>query len=157
MITRYYKPNDPINKDGIAIDDSWPQDVQQMQRGLAAKNGYLPLVEVGKCETSPFEHSTFDIKKTEDERGNPIYRRTWRTRKIEVHLSMPLMMKYLESMGALEDAMKAIYSDSALSDWWVNKRTFVKGSKEAKYLSRVLNLPEATIEDMALVCREVRK
>lgn len=157
MITKYYKPNDVANKDGISIDDSWPQDIQQMQRELATKNGYLPLVEVGKCETSPFEHSTFDIEKAEDERGNPIYKKTWKTRKIEVHLSMPLLMKYFESMDILEESMRAIYSDSALSDWWVNKRTFVKGSKEAKYLSKMLNLAESTLEDMALVCREARK
>lgn len=157
MITRYYKPDDPVNKDGIAIDDSWPTTVQQMQREIAKKNGYLPMVEEGENCTSPFEHSTFSIKKSIDDNGNPIYKRQWRTRKIEVHLSMAAMAEYLKSSGILEQAMTAIYSDSALADWWMNKRTYIKNSKESKALAKRLGIPDAMMEDMALKCREVRK
>ena len=157
MTTKYYKPNDAVNKNGIEIDDSWPVDVQQMQRELAKKNGYLPLVEIGSDDTSAFAHSTFTISPSKDDNGNPIYIKKWKTRKIEAHLSMSSVMEYLKEIGLLEQVMKAIYSDSALSDWWVNKRTYTKDSKESKALSKRLGVPEEILEDMALKCREVRK
>lgn len=157
MITKYYKPDDPVNKDGISIDDSWPVDVQQMQRELAKKNGYLPLIEEGRNETSAFEHSTFSVRKTFDENGNPIYKKIWKTRRIEVHLSMSAMAEYMKNAGVLETAMKAIYSDSALADWWMNKRVYTRNSKESKTLAKRLGIPESMLEDMALKCREVRK
>ena len=157
MTTTYYNPEDKVNKDGIRVESSWPKEVQQIQRKMLLDRGYLPVIEQGRNIQSALEVSSSEMSRGSDEGGNPVYIRNWTTRRVKAHLAMDKVARYLQEKGLFEDFMKKVYSDAALTDWWLNKRTYVKGEKKHKALCDRLGLPESMMEDMAVKCREIRK
>lgn len=153
----YYNPESGTNADGITIDTTWPPEVQRMQKELAVKNGFLPLVDIGEKKNTPFEASYAKIIQENDASGNPVWKRFWISKKIRIDLSMNKMLDWFRKKNKLKDFMERVYSNTALSDWWFNDRTFQKGTLEGKKLQDLMGLSAEEMEDIALTCREKRR
>ena len=159
MKTKYFNPNDPINKEGIEIDSDWPEEVQKMQREMALSRGFKKLVDVNKpddTEKSMFQYSTSKI--VESRSGDEtVYVRKWQTKHPTVCLSFERFMDFLNRNGMLESTMRKIHSDEVLSDWLFNDRTYTRGTKKSAQIIKLLGLDVKRFEKLCEYCFEVRK
>lgn len=155
MGTVYYKPDDARNPDGIEVKDSWTDKVKSIYRTMLETQGYVPLSEKGENIQSAFEISTPEIKAVRAADGKESYVRIWNTRRIIVHISMEAALRFLESKNRLDDFITKVYSDSALTDWWLNRRTYIRGDRAHKAICERLGFTEDFMEKMALECREI--
>ena len=120
------------------------------------ESGYEPIHEIGENIQSAFEVSTGVITESRDSNGNPSYTRQWTTRKLIVHISLEKAIQFLEMRNMHYKWLEKIYSDQSLLDWWLRKRTYIKGDAAHKKLCERLGVTEEFMEELALKCREIR-